>query len=37
MIAQALIRNRGNKTATAKELGMAKQILYNRLKKYDLG
>lgn len=37
MIAQALIRNRGNKTATAKELGMAKQTLYNRLKKYDLG
>lgn len=36
LLAETLKRNRGNKTATARELGMARQTLYSRLKTYGI-
>ncbi|MEG2557779.1 MAG: sigma 54-interacting transcriptional regulator [Raoultibacter sp.] len=36
LISDALIRHKGSKTAVAHELGIARQTLYNRMKKYQL-
>jgi len=36
IIARCLEKNRGNISATAKELGMARNTLYQRIKKYGL-
>ncbi len=37
LIRRALVRNRGNKSRTARELGMARNTLRSRLRKYGLG
>ena len=36
ILREALIRNRYNKSATAKELGVSRQCIYRRLRKYNL-
>ena len=36
MIAQALKRNKGNKTATARELGIDKSTLFRKMKAFDI-
>jgi len=36
LITQALQRNKGNKTATAKELGIDKSTLFRKMKTYDI-
>ena len=36
IIEQALIRNNYNRTRTAKELGVSRVTLYNKMKRYDL-
>jgi transcriptional regulator with PAS, ATPase and Fis domain len=36
LITQALIRNNGNKTATAKELGIDKSTLFRKMKVFDI-
>ena len=36
LITQALIRNNGNKTATAKELGIDKSTLFRKMKAFDI-
>jgi transcriptional regulator with PAS, ATPase and Fis domain len=36
LIEQALIRNNFNRTRTAKELGVSRVTLYNKMKRYEL-
>jgi transcriptional regulator with PAS, ATPase and Fis domain len=36
LITQALIRNNGNKTATAKELGIDKSTLFRKMKAFEI-
>jgi transcriptional regulator of acetoin/glycerol metabolism len=36
LIIEALRRNKGNQTATAKELGINKSTLFRKLKAYDI-
>lgn len=36
LISEALAENRGNRTLTAKKLGIGKKSLYNKMKKYSL-
>jgi transcriptional regulator with PAS, ATPase and Fis domain len=36
LITQSLRRNKGNKTATAKELGIDKSTLFRKMKAYDI-
>jgi DNA-binding NtrC family response regulator len=36
IIEQALIRNNYNRTRTAKELGVSRVTLYNKMKRYDM-
>jgi len=36
LITQALRRNKGNKTATAKQLGIDKSTLFRKIKTFDI-